>query len=177
MNTSSCMCEPMETAQSLGDDTHAVVTRLRGHQSTDCTVCGPLRRWVESLAHPMRARTRTRANVNVRHRPLLKTNRQREKRGRDSETKETAEPRMKLLTPAPHTTQYTAQHITTTHFTEATTTKKQFACVSDHIFFSRWRRLQGQSIEAHAADVCNVVAEMPRIFAFEPEAKVWTVIT
>ena len=79
MNTSSCMCEPMETAQSLGDDTHAVVTRLRGHQSTDCTVCGPLRRWVESLAHPMRARTRTRANVNVRPRPLLKTNRQREK--------------------------------------------------------------------------------------------------
>ena len=24
---SCCMCEPMETAQSLGDDTHAVVTR------------------------------------------------------------------------------------------------------------------------------------------------------
>ena len=25
---SCCMCEPMETAQSLGDDTHAVVIRL-----------------------------------------------------------------------------------------------------------------------------------------------------
>ena len=94
MNTSSCMCEPMETAQSLGDDTHAVVTRLRGHQSTGCTMCGPLRRWVESLAHPMRARSRTRANVNVRPRPLLKTNRQREKRKRQSD-KETTEPRMK----------------------------------------------------------------------------------
>ena len=53
MTMSSCMCEPMETAQSLGDDTHAVVTRLEGHQSTDRTVCGSWRWWVESLAHPM----------------------------------------------------------------------------------------------------------------------------
>ena len=60
MTMSSCMCELMETAQSLGDDTHATVTRLKGHQSTICTVCGSLLRWVESLAHPMRARTRTR---------------------------------------------------------------------------------------------------------------------
>ena len=75
MTMSSRMCEPMETARSPGDDTHAVVTRLEGHQSTDCTVCGPLRRWVERLAHPMRARPRTRANVNVRPRPLVKTNR------------------------------------------------------------------------------------------------------
>ena len=85
MTMSSCMCEPMETARSLGDDTHAVVTLLKGHQSTDSTVRGPWRRWVESLAHPMRARTRTRAKVNVRPRPLVKTNRQKniEKRGRD----------------------------------------------------------------------------------------------
>ena len=75
MTMSSCMCELMGTARSLGDDTHAVVTRLKEHQSTDCTVCGPLRRFVESFAHPMRARTRTRANVNVRPRPLVKTNR------------------------------------------------------------------------------------------------------
>ena len=27
MPTSCCMCEPLETAQSLGDDTHAVVSR------------------------------------------------------------------------------------------------------------------------------------------------------
>ena len=27
MSMSCCMCEPMETAQSLGDDTHAVVTQ------------------------------------------------------------------------------------------------------------------------------------------------------
>ena len=85
MTMSSCMCEPMETAQSLGDDTHAVVTRLKGHQSTDCTVCGSWRRCVESLAHQMRARTRTRANVNVRPRPLVETNKPKniEKGGRD----------------------------------------------------------------------------------------------
>ena len=85
MTMSSCMCEPMETAQSLGEDTHAVVTRLKGHQSTDCTVCGPWRRWLESLAHAMRARTRTRANVNVRPRPLVKTDRRKTVR-RDEET-------------------------------------------------------------------------------------------
>ena len=44
MTMSSCMCELMETAQSLGDDTHAIVTLLKGHQSTICTVCGSLLR-------------------------------------------------------------------------------------------------------------------------------------
>ena len=29
VSTFCCMCEPLETAQSLGDDTHAVVTRPR----------------------------------------------------------------------------------------------------------------------------------------------------
>ena len=82
MTMSSCMCEPTKTAQSLGDDTHAVVTRLQGHQST---VCGSLFRWVESLAHPMRVRTRTRANVNVRPRPLVETNKQKTAR-REEET-------------------------------------------------------------------------------------------
>ena len=53
------MCEPTETAQSwrrhaCGCDT------VQGHQSTDCTLCDPLRRWVAILAHPMRARTGTR---------------------------------------------------------------------------------------------------------------------
>ena len=105
MTMSSCMCAPVETAQSLGDDTHAVVTRLKGHQSTDCTVCGPWRRWVESLAHPMRARTRTRANATVRPRPLVKTNRHKTAR-REEET------RIQELTPAPHNT---AVHSTTYH--------------------------------------------------------------
>ena len=173
MTMSSCMCEPMETAQSLGDDTHAVVTRLKEHQSTECTVCGPWRRWVESLAHPMRARTRTRANVNVRPRPLVKTNRHKTAR-REEET------RFQELTPAPDNTQYTAQLITSTHLTELTTNKETLCFgVSNHSFFSRWGRLQGQNIEARAADdhmAYNVVAEMPNILAFEPKAKVWTVI-
>ena len=85
MTMSSCMREPVKTTQSLGDDTYAVVARLKGHQSTDCTVCGSWRRWVESLAHPMRARTRTRANVNVRPRPLVETNKQKTSR-REEET-------------------------------------------------------------------------------------------
>ena len=41
-----------------------------GHESTGYTVCGPLRRWVASLAHRKVLETRTRANVNVRPRPL-----------------------------------------------------------------------------------------------------------
>ena len=52
MTMSCCVCGPMETAQSLGDDTRAVVTRLNGHQSADfaavlrglCCV-GVLRAW------------------------------------------------------------------------------------------------------------------------------------
>ena len=35
MSVSFCLSEPMETAQSIGDDTHAVVARLTGHQSTE----------------------------------------------------------------------------------------------------------------------------------------------
>ena len=130
MTVSSCMCEPMETARSLGDDTHEYVTRLKGHQSTDCTVCGPWRRWVESLAHPMRARTRTRGNVNVRPRPLVKTNRHKTAR-REEET------RIQELTPAPHNTQYTAQPITTTHLPEATTNKETLCfCVRSVLLFT-----------------------------------------
>ena len=69
MTMSSCICEPLETAQSLGDDTHAVVTRLKEHQSTHRTVCGSWRRWVESLAHPMqtnRHKTARREEETVR---------------------------------------------------------------------------------------------------------------
>ena len=53
MTMSCCLCEPMETAQYIGDDTHAVVTRIKGHQSTDfaAVLRGPLCRWVSSLAH------------------------------------------------------------------------------------------------------------------------------
>ena len=48
----SCsMREPTETAQSLGDDTHALLARpqwVREHRLR--TACGPL--WAQSLAHP-----------------------------------------------------------------------------------------------------------------------------
>ena len=40
-NTMSCMCEPTETAQSLGDDTDAVVTLPKWHESTGYTYDGP----------------------------------------------------------------------------------------------------------------------------------------
>ena len=102
----------------------------RGNQSTDCTVCGPWCRWVESLAHPMCARTRTRANVNVRPRLLVKTNRHKTAR-REEET------RIQQLTPAPHNTQYTAQPITTTHLTEATTNKETLClCLRSFLLFT-----------------------------------------
>ena len=39
MTMSSCTFEPVETVQSPGDDTHAAVTRLKEHQSTDCAMC------------------------------------------------------------------------------------------------------------------------------------------
>ena len=35
MSVSFCLSEPMETAQSIVDVTHAVVARLTGHQSTE----------------------------------------------------------------------------------------------------------------------------------------------
>ena len=35
MSMSCSMCEPMETLQSLGDETQAVVTRPKWHQRTD----------------------------------------------------------------------------------------------------------------------------------------------
>ena len=36
MSMSCCMCEPMETAQSLGNDTHVRwLSGQRGHESTD----------------------------------------------------------------------------------------------------------------------------------------------
>ena len=125
MTMSSGMCEPMETAQSLGNDTHATVRRLKGHQSTDCTVCCPLRRWVESLAYPMRVRTRTRADVNVRPRPLVKTNRHTTARKEEETVRQT---------PAPPTTQNTAQHITTPHLTEATTNKETLFAFVKHFY-------------------------------------------
>ena len=49
---SCCMCEPMETAQSLGDDTHAVVKRPKWAWEYGIdTERGPPCRWVASLAH------------------------------------------------------------------------------------------------------------------------------
>ena len=37
MSASCCMCELVETAQSLGDHTHVVDARLMGCESTDYT--------------------------------------------------------------------------------------------------------------------------------------------
>ena len=52
MPRSCCACEPIEIAQSLGGDTHAVVTRPKWASDHGFhTECGPLRRWVDSLAH------------------------------------------------------------------------------------------------------------------------------
>ena len=62
------MCELVWTAQSLGDDTHAVGhTAKVGHESTDFTVlCGPLCRWMVRLAHRSVLEQGARAEVNVR---------------------------------------------------------------------------------------------------------------
>ena len=47
---SCCMCEPMETAQSLGDDTHAVVARPKWAREHGLhTECGPLCRSMDGL--------------------------------------------------------------------------------------------------------------------------------
>ena len=64
---SCCMCEPSETAQSPGDDTHAVAARPKWIQEHGFhRVCGPFYRWVASLAHREVLETRTRAEVTVR---------------------------------------------------------------------------------------------------------------
>ena len=69
MSMSCCMCEPMETAQSLGDDTHAVVARPSGHESTDDTQSVVPH---VGLAHRRVLGTRTWVEVNVRPHPLCK---------------------------------------------------------------------------------------------------------
>ena len=49
---SCCMCESMETAQSLGDDTHAVTMGPKWAREHGLhTWCGLLCRWVASLAN------------------------------------------------------------------------------------------------------------------------------
>ena len=45
-----------------------------GHQSTDCTGCGPNVSLGVQLGSSIRARTKMRAKVNVRPRPLVQTN-------------------------------------------------------------------------------------------------------
>ena len=82
------MCEPVETAQSLGDDTHVVVARpkwAREHGShTECghVVSMGLRAWpIDDVL-----RTRTRAEVNVRSQaPVYKTDKQTENRSKDED--------------------------------------------------------------------------------------------
>ena len=77
---SSCMCEPVETAQSLGDDTYAVVTRPKWAREQGLhKVCGPPCRWVVRLYPRNLLDTRTWAEVTVRPRPFVKVNRQRER--------------------------------------------------------------------------------------------------
>ena len=43
----------METAQAIGDDTHAAAARIKEHRSADIATVlrGPLCLWVASLAH------------------------------------------------------------------------------------------------------------------------------
>ena len=76
MSMSCCMCEPMETVQSLGDDTHRVIA-----QATRALEHGP-RTDVWSLMSvggkpgpSIGAQTRTRAKMNVRHRHLVRNDR------------------------------------------------------------------------------------------------------
>ena len=68
---SCCMCEPLETAQSLWRrHTCGGYTAKVGRDHGLHTVCGPMRRWVAGLAHRKVLETRTWAEVNVRPRPL-----------------------------------------------------------------------------------------------------------
>ena len=81
MSMSCCMCEPMETAQSLGDDTHAVVLgpMWASEHGLHCVVWSLLS--VGCKPGPsISARTRTRADVNVRPRPLA------QRTGKEKET-------------------------------------------------------------------------------------------
>ena len=52
MSICCCMYEPTETAQSLGDDTHAVATRSKeAWKHGQHTERGPPCQWVAGLAH------------------------------------------------------------------------------------------------------------------------------
>ena len=85
MCMSCCMREAMETAQSPGDDAHAVGIRPKWARSRTTLsviqcVCG-LRAWPIDMC----AQTRTRANVNIRPRPLAQRTGKKKKRIRESE--------------------------------------------------------------------------------------------
>ena len=71
ISTSCCMCEPV-TAQSLGDDAHAVVKWPKWASEHGPTHIGVVQcvGGAASLAHRYALDTRTRAEVNVRSRPL-----------------------------------------------------------------------------------------------------------
>ena len=71
MSMSCCMCKPMETAQSLGDDTHAVGARPKWASEHGIhTECGPVVSIGCKPGPSTSARTRTWAEVNVRPQPL-----------------------------------------------------------------------------------------------------------
>ena len=64
---SCCMCEPTETAQSLGDEAHAAVKRPKSASEHGLhTKCG-FRKYSPLIG----VQTRTRANLNVRPRHLV----------------------------------------------------------------------------------------------------------
>ena len=69
---SYCICEPVETAQSLGDDTCGgnTVNGAQDHKLQNLHLSLSMGDW---LAPPTGGRTRTRAEVNVRPRPLVMT--------------------------------------------------------------------------------------------------------
>ena len=72
-----CVCEPPETAKSLGDDTRAVVALPNWHLEHElhtlvCSNVSVRGREERGLrAHRRVLETRTRAEVNVRPRPLV----------------------------------------------------------------------------------------------------------
>ena len=72
------MCEPVRTAQSVGDDTYAVATGATfGHESTDFTaLCGPSVSVGGKPGSSMGARTRTRAMLKKQQAQSNRTTRQ-----------------------------------------------------------------------------------------------------
>ena len=85
MSISCCMCEPLEIAPSLDENTHAVVTATVGTRARDTHEV-----WssasVGCKPSSTCARTRKRAEVKARPRPLVNVNRREDSQTRQDDT-------------------------------------------------------------------------------------------